>query len=56
MELLVQTLQMLKFNYLTLLLANGDRRVFQVYSNSSTEITSYGFGIGYLKKKFIKKL
>ncbi|WP_374549350.1 carboxypeptidase-like regulatory domain-containing protein [Flavobacterium sp.] len=33
-------------------LANGDRRVFQVYSNSSTEITSYGFGIGLSKKVY----
>jgi hypothetical protein len=33
-------------------LANGDRRVYQVYSNSATEITSYGFGVGLSKKVY----
>ena len=33
-------------------LANGDRRVYQIYSNSSTDITSLGFGIGLSKKVY----
>ncbi|WP_333876267.1 TonB-dependent receptor [Flavobacterium sp.] len=33
-------------------LANGDRRVYQVYSNSATDITSLGFGIGLSKKVY----
>lgn len=33
-------------------LANGDRRVFQVYTNSKSEITSTGFGIGLSKKVY----
>jgi len=33
-------------------LANGDRRVYQVYSNSATDINSFGFGIGLSKKVF----
>ena len=33
-------------------LANGDRRVFQVYSNSTSEITSLGFGAGLSKKVY----
>ncbi|WP_396172504.1 TonB-dependent receptor domain-containing protein [Flavobacterium sp.] len=33
-------------------LANGDRRVFQVYSNSTSEITSLGFGVGLNKKVY----
>lgn len=31
-------------------IANGDRRVYQVYSNSSTDISSMGFGVGLNKK------
>ena len=31
-------------------LANGDRRVYQVYTNSKSEVTSQGFGIGLSKK------
>ena len=31
-------------------LSNGDRRVYQVYNNSKTEVTSLGFGIGLSKK------
>jgi outer membrane receptor protein involved in Fe transport len=31
-------------------LANGDRRVYQVYNNSKAEVTSLGFGIGLSKK------
>ncbi|OYQ45966.1 carboxypeptidase-like regulatory domain-containing protein [Flavobacterium aurantiibacter] len=31
-------------------LANGDRRVYQVYSNSATDISSFGFGLGVSKK------
>lgn len=33
-------------------LSNGDRRVFQVYTNSKSEITSTGFGIGLSKKVY----
>jgi len=33
----------------------GDRRVYQVYTNSKTEVTSVGFGIG-LSKRFFKTL
>ncbi len=33
-------------------LANGDRRVYQVYSNSATQITSFGFGLGLSKKVY----
>jgi outer membrane receptor protein involved in Fe transport len=33
-------------------IANGDRRVYQVYTNSRTEVTSRGFGIGLGKKVF----
>lgn len=33
-------------------LANGDRRVYQIYSNSKTEVTSLGFGIGLSKKVY----
>jgi outer membrane receptor protein involved in Fe transport len=33
-----------------LALANGDRRVYQIYSNSKAEVTSLGFGIGLSKK------
>lgn len=33
-------------------LANGDRRIFQVYTNSKTEISSLGFGIGLSKKVY----
>ncbi|WP_333599159.1 TonB-dependent receptor [Flavobacterium sp.] len=31
-------------------IANGDRRVYQVYDNSKTQVTSFGFGIGLSKK------
>ena len=31
-------------------LANGDRRVYQVYTNSKADISSYGFGIGVNRK------
>jgi outer membrane receptor protein involved in Fe transport len=31
-------------------LDNGDRRVYQIYSNSKAEVTSLGFGIGLSKK------
>jgi outer membrane receptor protein involved in Fe transport len=31
-------------------LINGDRRVYQVYTNSKAEVTSVGFGIGVSKK------
>ena len=31
-------------------ISNGDRRVYQVYNNSKTEVTSFGFGIGLSKK------
>ena len=31
-------------------LSNGDRRVYQVYNNSKTEVTSLGFGAGLSKK------
>lgn len=30
----------------------GDRRVYQIYSNSATDITSLGFGIGLSKKVY----
>jgi len=33
-------------------LANGDRRVFQVYSNSAVDINSWGAGIGLSKKVY----
>lgn len=33
-------------------LVNGDRRVFQVYSNSSVDINSWGAGIGLSKKVY----
>ncbi len=33
-------------------LANGDRRVFQVYTNSKEPITSRGFGVGLSKKVY----
>ena len=33
-------------------LINGDRRVYQVYNNSKTEITSMGFGVGLSKKVY----
>jgi outer membrane receptor protein involved in Fe transport len=33
-------------------LANGDRRVYQVYTNSQTEVTSLGAGIGISKKVY----
>ena len=33
-----------------LALANGDRRVYQVYTNTSETVTSFGFGIGLSKK------
>jgi hypothetical protein len=33
-------------------LANGDRRVFQVYTNTTETVTSLGFGIGLSKKVF----
>ncbi len=33
-------------------LANGDRRVYQVYSNSATDINSLGFGLGLSKKVY----
>ena len=33
-------------------IANGDRRVFQVYTNSKSEITSTGVGIGLTKKVY----
>jgi outer membrane receptor protein involved in Fe transport len=31
---------------------NGDRRVYQIYSNSKAEVTSLGFGIGLSKKVY----
>ena len=31
-------------------LANGDQRVYQVYNNSQTQVTSFGFGVGLSKK------
>jgi iron complex outermembrane recepter protein len=31
---------------------NGDRRVYQIYSNSKAEVTSLGFGIGLAKKVY----
>jgi iron complex outermembrane recepter protein len=33
-------------------LSNGDRRVYQVYTNSTAEITSVGFGVGLTRKLF----
>lgn len=33
-------------------IANGDRRVYQVYNNSKAEVTSLGFGIGLSKKVY----
>lgn len=33
-------------------LANGDRRVYQVYTNTDAEISSIGFGIGASKKVY----
>lgn len=33
-------------------LANGDRRVYQVYSNSSVDINSWGAGLGLSKKVY----
>jgi outer membrane receptor protein involved in Fe transport len=33
-------------------LANGDRRVYQVYTNSKAEISSVGFGLGLSKKVY----
>jgi outer membrane receptor protein involved in Fe transport len=35
-----------------LALINGDRRVFQVYTNTTAEVTSYGFGLGLGKKVY----
>ena len=35
-----------------LALVNGDRRIYQVYNNSKTEVTSLGFGIGLSKKVY----
>ncbi|MDI1254924.1 MAG: carboxypeptidase-like regulatory domain-containing protein [Flavobacterium sp.] len=33
-------------------LINGDRRVYQIYSNSSSQITSVGYGVGISKKVY----
>jgi outer membrane receptor protein involved in Fe transport len=33
-------------------IANGDRRVYQIYTNSKTEVTSTGFGVGLSKKVY----
>jgi outer membrane receptor protein involved in Fe transport len=33
-------------------LANGDRRVYQVYTNSKSEVTSLGFGAGISRKVY----
>jgi iron complex outermembrane recepter protein len=33
-------------------LALGDRRVYQVYNNSKTQVTSFGFGVGLSKKVY----
>lgn len=33
-------------------ISNGDRRVYQIYSNSKAEVTSLGFGIGLSKKVY----
>ena len=33
-------------------ISNGDRRVYQVYNNSQTEVTSLGFGVGLSKKVY----
>jgi outer membrane receptor protein involved in Fe transport len=35
-----------------LAIQNGDRRVYQIYSNSKAEVTSLGFGIGLSKKVY----
>jgi hypothetical protein len=35
-----------------LAIANGDRRVYQIYTNSKTEVTSQGFGVGISKKVY----
>ena len=35
-----------------LAIQNGDRRVYQVYSNSKAQVTSLGFGIGLSKKVY----
>lgn len=35
--------------YPLLAISNGDRRVYQVYNNSKTEVTSLGFGVGLSK-------
>lgn len=35
-----------------LALINGDRRVFQVYTNTTAEVTSFGFGLGLGKKVY----
>jgi outer membrane receptor protein involved in Fe transport len=33
-------------------ISNGDRRVYQIYTNSKTQVTSLGFGIGLSKKVY----
>lgn len=33
-------------------LSYGDRRVYQIYSNTSAQVTSFGFGIGLSKKVY----
>lgn len=33
-------------------LANGDRRIYQVYNNSKAQVTSFGFGVGLSKKVY----
>lgn len=33
-------------------LAFGDRRVYQIYTNSATEVTSFGIGVGLSKKVY----
>lgn len=33
-------------------LQNGDMRIFNLYTNSRTEVTSYGFGLGLSKKVY----
>lgn len=38
--------------YTLFALSNGDRRVYQVYNNSKTEVTSLGFGVGLSKKVY----
>ena len=35
-----------------LAIANGDTRVYQVYDNSKTQVTSLGFGVGLSKKVY----